>query len=118
MLRQLRAQAPVVTPAGDPSVRPDTIYALAVDSTKYREEPYVWLLDDGIVRAESDGSSSTTYRQIIQILQPGAVEDWAEHRLSYEVGREETTLNWARVLDLKGKVISEKPVQVQIVPAR
>ena len=31
----LAAQAPHITPAGDPSVRNDTIYSLAVDSTQH-----------------------------------------------------------------------------------
>lgn len=111
---EARAQSPVITPAGDPTVRADSIYALVVDSTKHRQESYVWLLDDGVVRAEADGTGSTTYRQIIQILQPEAVEDWAERSLSWDPEKEEVTLNWARVLDLNGKVISEKPVHVQV----
>src|SRR5512140_3162181 len=75
------AQSPVITPSGDPTVRADSIYALVVDSTKHRQESHVWLLDDGVVRAEADGTSAVTYRQIIQILQPEAVEDWAERTL-------------------------------------
>src|SRR4051812_2870216 len=42
-------------------VAADSIYGLAVDSIRYREYPYVYLLDDGVVRLEKDGKSSRTY---------------------------------------------------------
>src|SRR5688572_21396413 len=59
------AQAPKITPAGDPSVRNDTIYKLAVDPAEYEDEDYIYLLDDGVVRFEADGRGSRTYRQVI-----------------------------------------------------
>jgi len=49
------AQAPAVTRSGDPSVRSDTIYSLAVDPAAYPDQPYVSPLDDGILRYEADG---------------------------------------------------------------
>ena len=82
-----RAQAPVVTPSGDPSVRSDSIYALAVDSAAYRDQPYVYLLDDGIVRYEADGRASRTYRQVIQVLTREAAEQWGEQTFSYAPSR-------------------------------
>ena len=45
----LSAQAPVITPAGDPSVEADTIYRLAVDPSEFPEETAIFLLDDGVV---------------------------------------------------------------------
>ena len=63
------AQAPVITPAGDPSVRSDTIYALAVDPADYPEDTGVLLLDDGVLIIDRDGSGTLTYRQVVQ-LQP------------------------------------------------
>src|ERR1044071_3182394 len=60
----------------------DSIYGLAVDSAKYREYPYVSLLDDGVVRLEKDGKSSRTYRQVVQILKPDGVAPWAEKRFT------------------------------------
>lgn len=72
------AQAPRITPEGDPSVRNDTIYALAVDSTQRRDERFVYLLDDGVIRLEADGSNRQTYRQVVQILTPEAARIWAE----------------------------------------
>lgn len=109
----LAAQAPVITPAGDPSVRADTIYALAVDSTKHPDEPYVVLLDDGVIRYEADGRGSRTYRTIVQLLQADAVDDWAERQFSYSPGHEKLTVNWVRVVRPDGSVVSEAPTQVQ-----
>jgi hypothetical protein len=64
----ISAQAPKITPKGDPSVRSDTIYSLAVKASDYPEESFVYLLDDGVVRYEADGRGSTTYRQVVQVL--------------------------------------------------
>ena len=66
----------VIVSAGAVRAPADTIYALAVDSTKYRTEPFVYLLDDGVLRVEADGRGTRTYRQVIQILKPSAVEQW------------------------------------------
>ncbi|MGE5730109.1 MAG: DUF3857 domain-containing transglutaminase family protein, partial [Gemmatimonas sp.] len=107
------AQAPRVTPAGDPSVKSDSIYALAVKASDYADQPYVYLLDDGIVRLEADGTGTRTYRQIVQILTPEAAERWGEQSFGYSTDREKLTLNWARVIKSDGTVISEKPVHEQ-----
>ena len=108
-----RAQAPKITPDGDPSVNSDTIYKLAVDPKQYSDQSYVFLLDDGVVRYESDGSGSQTYRQVVQILTPEAAEQWGEQSFGYSKDREKLTINWVRVLDTTGKVISSKPVHEQ-----
>ncbi|HXY18494.1 MAG TPA: DUF3857 domain-containing protein, partial [Gemmatimonadales bacterium] len=108
-----RAQAPVVTPAGDPSVASDTIYRLAVKPADYPDEPYVYLLDDGIVRIEADGRGTRTYRQVIQILDQDGVEAWGELSFSYSGSREKLTVNWARVLRPDGTVVSERPAHEQ-----
>ena len=92
-----------------PAAQPDTIYSLAVDSTKYRDEPFVYLLDDGVLRYEADGRGSTTYRQVVQILKEGAVEQWAERSFSYEPRHQRLTVNWVRVVSLTGEIISDKP---------
>ena len=91
------------------AVRPDTIYSLAVDSSRYRDEPFVYLLDDGVLRYEADGRGSTTYRQVIQILKESAVEQWAERSFSYEPRHQRLTVNWVRVVSLTGQIISDKP---------
>src|SRR2546425_12106742 len=46
VMASLSAQAPVITPAGDPSVKNDTIYKLAVKPEDYPDQSYVFLLDD------------------------------------------------------------------------
>jgi transglutaminase-like putative cysteine protease len=106
-------QAPRITPEGDPSVRNDTLYQLAVDPAQHPAESAVLLLDDGVVRYEADGTGTKTYRQVTQILSPDAVEDYAEHEFSYAPGHQRLTVNWIRVVRPDGSVVSEAPVQVQ-----
>lgn len=115
----ISAQAPKITPKGDPSVRSDTIYSLAVKASDYPEESFVYLLDDGVVRYEADGRGSTTYRQVVQVLTEDAVDNFAEQSFSYSPDREKLTVNWIRVLKPSGEVISAKPAleQKSDVPA-
>ena len=108
-----QAQAPIVTPAGDPSVRSDTIYQLAVDPARYPDDPYVYLLDDGVVRLEADGRASRTYRQVVQILSQQGAERWGEQEFTYSAAHERLTINWIRVLQPDGTVISAKPAHEQ-----
>ena len=107
------AQAPKITPAGDPSVRNDTIYRLAVNAADYPEDDYIYLLDDGVVRFESDGRGNRTYRQVIQILNQDGAEAWGEQSFSYSSGSERLTVNWIRVLTTTGEVISARPAHEQ-----
>ena len=107
------AQAPKITPAGDPSVRNDTIYRLAVNPADYEDEDYLYLLDDGVVRFEADGRGSRTYRQVIQILNQDGAEAWGEQSFSYSSGSERLTINWIRVLKPSGEVISGQPAHEQ-----
>ncbi|HEY2379205.1 MAG TPA: DUF3857 domain-containing protein [Gemmatimonadaceae bacterium] len=109
----LTAQAPTITQQGDPSVKSDTIYKLAVKAADHPEEEAVFLLDDGVVRLEADGRGKETFRQVVQILKPGAVERYNEFRWSYAPGHEKFTLNWIRVIGADGKVISEGPSHEQ-----
>jgi transglutaminase-like putative cysteine protease len=109
----LLAQAPVITPKGDPSVRADSIYQLAVNPADYPDQPFVYLLDDGVIVHQADGTGRATYRQVIQILTRDAASQWGEHSFSYVAKRETFTLNWARVLSLDGKVISDGPLHEQ-----
>lgn len=107
------AQAPVVTPEGDPSVQNDTIYRLAVDPADYPDEPFVYLLDDGIVRFEADGRASKTYRYVVQVLTKESAESWGERTFSYIEGRERLRINWIRVLKPDGTVIADGPTHEQ-----
>lgn len=107
------AQAPRVTPAGDPSVRDDSLYALAVRPEDHADGDFVYLLDDGIVRLEADGRGARTFRQIVQVLNREAAEQWGEMSFSYEPERERLTLNWVRVLSLDGRVLASGPAHQQ-----
>jgi len=109
----LAAQAPSITPAGDPSVQPDSIYRLAVDPADYPDESAVFLLDDGVIVVQADGRERRTFRQIVQVLKPSAVEGLAEHSFSWSPDNEEFTLNWIRVVQPDGTVISAGPAQQQ-----
>lgn len=113
LVAPLFGQAPVITPAGDPSVKSDTIYRLAVDPQDHSDDPYVYLLDDGVVRVEADGRMTRTYRQIVQILNQDGVEDWAEQSFSYDADRERLRINWVRVVQPDGTIISDGPSHEQ-----
>ena len=107
------AQAPRITPSGDPSVKSDTLYSLAVKPADFADQSFVYLLDDGVVKLEADGSGSRSYRQVVQILTPEAAERWGEQSFGYSTDKEKFTLNWARVVRPDGSVVSEKPVHEQ-----
>lgn len=109
----LRAQAPVITPSGDPSVESDTIYKLTVDSAQHAEEQWAYLLDDGVVHLDADGRYTETYRQVVQILSDQGVQTWQERSFGYEPGHQKLTINWIRVLKPDGEVISDKPAELQ-----
>jgi transglutaminase-like putative cysteine protease len=109
----LHAQAPTITPAGDPSVRADTIYRLAVDPARHADEDAVYLLDDGVIRLEADGTGTRTFRQVIQVLKPAAATRLQEQSFSWSPGHQKLTVNWIRVVKPDGTVISDAPSQVQ-----
>jgi transglutaminase-like putative cysteine protease len=109
----LAAQAPRITPAGDPSVKADTIYRLAVDPKAHPEDDAYFLLDDGVVRVEADGRHVSTFRQIVQVLKPEGAERMREQSLSWAPRHQRFTVNWVRVVRPDGTVISARPSQVQ-----
>src|SRR5918996_1324104 len=109
----LAAQAPRISRAGDPSVRDDTIYRLAVAPAAHPDDDWIFLLDDGVVILEKDGTGSRTYRYVIQVLSREAAERWGELSFSYVDGRERLRLNWVRVVGADGKVISAQPSHEQ-----
>ena len=108
------AQAPEITEQGDPSVRSDTLYRLAVDPDDHPEEDYVFLFDDGVARLDADGRGTRTYRYVAQLLTQEAAESWGELSFGWDMKRERFRLNWVRVIDAAtGQVISDKPVHDQ-----
>ncbi len=111
--RGAAAQSPVVTPAGDPSVRSDTVYRLAGKPSDHPDQSTLVLLDDGIVRLEPDGRGAQTYRSVVQILTQDAVERYQEFQFSWVPGRQRMRVNWLRVVRPDGTVVSAGPTQVQ-----
>jgi hypothetical protein len=109
----LRAQAPVITAAGDPSVRADTIYALAEDPASSPDDAVVFLFDDAVARIDAAGRGTRTYRQVVHVLRQQAVAGYAERRLRWSPDHQKLTLNWVRVLSPDGTVLSEGPAQMQ-----
>ena len=103
------AVAPVGLCAQQPARILDTLYALATDSAKVGDHPWVYVLDDGVIRLEADGRASRTYRQVIWVLEEGAVEQWSEFQYGYEPGRQKLTVNWARVVTPEGEVLTPEP---------
>ena len=109
----IRAQAPRITPSGDPSIRNDSIYSQVVRPQDFPGQPFVYLFEDGVIRFEEDGRARRTYRQVVQIMTQQAAEQWGEKTFSYTTGRQRLTVNWIRVLRLNGQVISDKPSHEQ-----
>lgn len=107
------AQAPVISPAGDPSVANDSLYRLAIDPAAAGEDMVLYLFDDAVRRVERDGSGSRTYRQVVQILKQPAVNGFAERSIGYQPDRQRFTLNWVRVVRPSGELISDKPAHMQ-----
>jgi transglutaminase-like putative cysteine protease len=109
----LVGQAPRITPAGDPSIRDDTIYRLAVDPAQYPAEDIVYLLRDAVVRIDANGTATRVYREVAQILSQKGAEQWGEHTFSYNGSDERFTLNWMRVVRPDGRIISARPTEQQ-----
>lgn len=106
----LAAQAPVITAAGDPSVRADTLYRL---DPKAGSRPFVYLLDDGVIRYEADGRGTRTFRQVVYVNTTEAVEQFAERSFAYSPGHEKLTVNWTKVVKPDGTVLSSEPAVSQ-----
>lgn len=98
---------------GDPTVDPDTIYRLALDPAAHPGEASALLLDDGIVRIETDGRVTRTYRQVIQVLTEDAVSNEQEWSFAWHPGHERFHLNWIKVVKPDGTVISAGPAHEQ-----
>ncbi|MEX0892010.1 MAG: DUF3857 domain-containing protein [Gemmatimonadota bacterium] len=88
----------------------DSLLALTADSADYPEEPVLALLVDGAVRLQAVGTGVRTFRYAWQLLRQEALRALAERTISYDAGREEFTLRWARVLDRDGNVVSAEPI--------
>jgi hypothetical protein len=101
-----RAQAPVITAQGDPSISSDSIYHLAVDPARHRGESFVILLDDGVERVDAGGKGTRTYRQVVQVLDLPALLRWTNLSIPYDPVFGRVRVNWARVLNADGSIVS------------
>lgn len=102
------AQAPKVTAKGDPSVRDDTIYALAADPAARQNQLPLVLLEDVIIRLEADGRHTRTVRTVVQVLREPDIARFADQSVSYGYDHEGLTINWMRVHKSTGELISDK----------
>src|SRR3989442_15808504 len=91
------AQAPRITPSGDPSVQNDTIYRLSVNPADYPDQSFVYLLDVGVVRFEADGRGSRTYRQVVLVLTQEGAERWGVQPFCYGMTHDVPTVIWITV---------------------
>lgn len=82
------------------------VYSLAVDPTEYPDQDAVLLLDEGHVRIERDGTSRATFRTVRQLLSEPAARAAAELSLGFHGGRQRLTVDWARVVDEGGDMVS------------
>ncbi len=111
VLASLNSSPPV--PPVRATAAPDSIYALAVKPADHPDDPFVWLLDEGIYLIDADVKTRNTTRKVVQILKPEAVRMHQEQRLGWNPERQTLTVNWMRVVKPNGEVIAEPPEQVQ-----
>lgn len=104
-------QTPVIQ--AQPAVLRDSIYGLAVDSAKYPDDAFVFLLDEGVYRIEPDGRYSRTVRQVVQILKQQGAQQYRERQFAYDPAHQRLNVNWMRVVKPNGEVVSAEPSQVQ-----
>src|SRR5687767_1210944 len=105
------AQGP--TAIGAPPAGSDSLYALAVDPTAYKDDGAIYLLDEGVYRYELDGTGSRTLRMVVQILKESSVSRYREFQFSFNGATQSFSLDWMRVVKPNGEVISAAPAQVQ-----
>ncbi len=82
---------------------------LVVDPTDYRGNDFVYLVDEGTLRAEEDGTYAYSMRQVVQIMNRDGAETWGELGISYYPERQDVHLDWLRVARIDGTVLSEGP---------
>ena len=110
------AAGPLTAQAPPPVTTADLeIYAGAVDATVFPDESTYVLLEDGFFQIEADGTQVRRIRVVRQILKESAVDRAAELSFSYDPSREQFDLDWARVVEPDGTLISAGPVHVQEV---
>lgn len=113
LLACLMAPAAATSALGAQPARPpqpsDTIARQAVDPARAGNTAVLWLLDAVDASVERDGTGRRTHRTVMQVVAQGGVNGAAERQFNWQPGRQEFTLDWARVLRLDGTVVSDAP---------
>ncbi len=109
--------ASALTAQAKPSVASDSIIKVALDSARGGDRAFVILLEDAVVRLDSAGRGTRTYRNVVQVLQPAGVAQVAERRFSWQPSRQDLTVDWVRVLRRDGTVVSDAPATDQSADA-
>ena len=89
------------------------LYKLAVDSTAYPDESVVRLVNERAFHVNVDGTVTRRIRIVSQVLKEAAVARSGELSFGYDPSRETFTLDWARVVEQDGTIVSHEPVHVQ-----
>jgi hypothetical protein len=92
-----------------PAQPSDSIARQAVDPSRVGNNAVLWLLDEVQAHVELDGTGRRTHRTVMQVISQAGVNGAAERRFNWQPGRQELTLDWARVLRIDGSVVSEAP---------
>lgn len=92
-----------------PALPSDSIARQAVDPSRVGNNAVLWLLEDVHAEVERDGTGRRTHRTVVQVMSQAGVNGAAERRFNWQPGRQEFTLDWARVLRLDGTVVSDAP---------
>ncbi|MES2521172.1 MAG: DUF3857 domain-containing transglutaminase family protein [Gemmatimonadota bacterium] len=86
---------------------------LAIDPARATGLPYITLLDELHFRVEPDGRSTQRTRQVLQVVDGGAVRTVSERSLSYAGSHQTLRIDWVRVLRPNGEVVSDRAAQDQ-----
>jgi len=92
-----------------PALPGDSIAKQAVDPARVGNNAVLWLLDDVMAHVELDGTGRRTHRTVVQVMSQAGVNGAAERQFNWQPGRQELTLDWARVLRLDGTIVSDAP---------
>lgn len=103
----LSAQAPAVSPAGDPTIDADSIYRLPNPKWVAKDAYSVTLFEDDIIRVESDYRTTRTTRAISRRLAPP--DTWPNRGYTIAMADRGATvrLNWARVVAPNGTTVAQ-----------
>lgn len=103
----LLAQAPGVSPAGDPTVDADSIYRLPNPAWLARDAYAVVLFEDDILRVGSDYRVTRTSRMVSRRIAPADTSPRRPYTVAITEPGATVSLNWARVVAPNGTVVAQ-----------